>query len=137
MDDMSRYRMQTWGNRMDLQMERRMEQFLELSGLSAARTEPCMEFIMPPCRLYIECLDGRILLSLGRPVAAACRVEVLKRLLGQCLSTRLPGVPLRACLLQDQSFLSCSPARDSGPGHWMACHQEMRRLLDAAAGATW
>lgn len=120
---------------MDLQMERRMEQFLTLSDLPVTRIERCMEFIVPPFRLYIECLDGRVLLSLGRPVVAACRIEVLKRLLGHCLPARLPGVPLRACLLEDQPFLCCAPAPGSETGLWIACHQEMRRLLDDIAGA--
>lgn len=120
---------------MDLQMERRLEQFLELSCVSVTRIEPCMEFSLPSSRLYIECLGTRVLLSVSRSVEPMRGVGTVKRLLEQCLSPRMLGVPLRTCVIQGQQFLSCAPVPGSGADNWVFCHQEMVRLLDAATGA--
>lgn len=119
---------------MDLQTERRLEQFLRLSDLPLTRIAPRMEFSVPPLRLYIEYTEGRILLSVSRPIAPAHRIEVLKRLLAACHPARTAGVPLRAYTLREHQVLSCAPAPGSETGDWIACHQAMRRLLETCAG---
>ncbi|BBE08767.1 secretion system apparatus [Mycoavidus cysteinexigens] len=119
---------------MDLQTQRRLEQFLRLSDLPSVRITPRMEFVVPPYRLYIEYLDERILLSLARQIEAPHRVVVLKSLLNRCQPARLQGVPLRAYVLRNHQVLSCSPAPESEVNHWIACYHTMRRLLDAHFG---
>ncbi|MGC0154954.1 type III secretion chaperone SycN [Chromobacterium vaccinii] len=119
---------------MELQTARRLEQFLQLSELPTPRVEPRMEFSMPPFRLYIEYLDGRVLLSLGRRVEHVHQGEALKQLLVACQPARTQGTPLRAYILREQLVLSCAPASGSETNHWLACVQTMRRLLEATAG---
>lgn len=119
---------------MDLQTQRRLEQFLRLSDLPNTRITPRMEFTLPPYRLYIEYLDNRILLSLARSIELPHRATALKTLLTRCQPARTQGVPLRAYVLRNYQVLSYSPAPDSEVSHWIACHHTMRRLLDAHAG---
>lgn len=119
---------------MDLQTERRLEQFLRLSDLHCTRIEARLEFIQSPMRFFIEYLEGRILLSFVRPVEASRRMDTLKALLLRCQPARTQGVVLRACVTRDHLMLSCALAPDSDVNHWMLCQRTMRRLLDTHAG---
>lgn len=114
---------------MDLQTQRSLEEFLRLADLAPCRVDTRMEFLLPPFRLYIEHLAGRVLLSLGRPVDACRRLNTLKTLLRRCQPASTKGVPLRAYLLNDQQMLSCAPAPGGDVNHWLDCLNVMRRLL--------
>jgi type III secretion system chaperone SycN len=119
---------------MDLQTERRLEQFTRLAELPVTRMEPRMEFMLPPFRLYVEVVDERVLLTLALRVEAVHRAQVLKNLLHACNPYLLQGVPLRAYSVRDIQLLSCSPAPRSDGGQWLNCYRTMRRLLETHAG---
>ncbi|CAI8756485.1 hypothetical protein [Pseudomonas zeae] len=114
---------------MDLQTQRSLEEFLRLADLSPCRVDTRMEFSLPPFRLYIEHLQGRVLLSLARQIDPCRRLITLKALLRRCQPGCTQGVPLRAYLLNDQQLLSCAPAQGSDINHWLDCLNVMRRLL--------
>lgn len=116
---------------MELQTARRLEHLLQLLNMPAPQLETQMEFSMPPFRLYLECLEKRLVLSLGYPVDVVHQEETLNRLLAACHPARTQGTPLRAYSLRGQQMLSCSPAIDSDATHWFTCLQVMRRLLEA------
>jgi type III secretion system chaperone SycN len=119
---------------MDLQTERRLEQFLRLSDFPVDRVETRMEFSFPPFRLYIEYTNGRVLLSLARKVEACRRIQTLKTLLGCCQPACTQGVPLRAYALGDHQVLSCGLVPGSDVNQWIRCLQTMRRLLATHVG---
>ncbi len=119
---------------MDLQTERRLEQFLRLSDLHCTRIDTRLEFIQSAMRFFIEYIEGRILLSFVQPVETSRRMDMLKALLLRCQPARTQGVVLRACVTRDHLMLSCAPAPDSDVSHWLLCQRTMRRLLDAHAG---
>ncbi|MHC8403431.1 hypothetical protein ACYZTX_29390 [Pseudomonas sp. MDT1-17] len=114
---------------MDLQTQRSLEEFLRLADLSPCRVDARMEFSQPPLRLYIEYLQGRILLSLARQIDPCQRISSLKTLLRRCQPACSRGVPLRAYLLNDYQLLSCAPAPGSDVNQWLDCLNVMRRLL--------
>jgi type III secretion system chaperone SycN len=116
-------------NTMDLQTQRSLEEFLRLADLAPCRVDTRMEFSLPPFRLYIEHLQGRVLLSLARQIDACRRLSTLITLLRRCQPAYNQGVPLRAYLLNDQQLLSCAPAPGSDVNHWLDCLNVMRRLL--------
>ncbi|HTI18312.1 MAG TPA: secretion protein [Trinickia sp.] len=119
---------------MDLQTQRRLEHFAQLADLPVIRIEPCMEFVLPPFRLYIEVIDERVMMTVAVRVATVDRSRVLKALLARCHPALLQGIPLRAYAARDFQFLSCSPAANSDAGHWLTCYRVMCRLLDTHAG---
>lgn len=114
---------------MDLQTQRSLEKFLRLAELSAGRVETRMEFSLPPFRLYIEYLQGRVLLTLARQIDACRRISTLKSLLRRCQPACNQGVPLRAYLLNGAQLLSCAPAPGNDANQWLDCLNVMRRLL--------
>ena len=120
---------------MDLQNERRLEQFFRLLELPVTKIESRMEFVLRPFRLYVEYVQGRLLLSLGLPVEASRGTEALKKLLGLCLPARTQGVPLRGYVVKDNLVLSCAPPAGSDVAQWRTCYQAMRRLLEMSTGA--
>jgi type III secretion system chaperone SycN len=120
-------------NEMDLQTERRLEQFARLAELPVKRMEPRMEFTLPPLRLYVEAIDDRVLLTLALPIEAVHRAQVLKNLLRACNPYLLQGVPLRAYCVRDIQLLSCAPARHSDGSQWLDCYRTMCRLLETHA----
>lgn len=119
---------------MELQTERRLEQFLQLAGLPGSHISERMEFSLPPFHLYIECIDAGILLSIGRDVELAWQREVLEKLLTSCIPARTQGVPLRAWILRGRQMLSCTLSTGGDIPHWLSCLQTMQRLLDNAIG---
>lgn len=114
---------------MDLQTQRRLEEFLRLADLAVCRVETRMEFSRPPHRLYIEHLQGRVLLSLSRPLDTCQHLHTLTTLLRRCHPAISRGVPLRAYVLNQQQVLSCAPSPDSDASQWLDCLNVMRRLL--------
>jgi type III secretion system chaperone SycN len=118
---------------MDLQTERRLEQFARLAELPVTRMEPRMEFALPPLRLYVEVIDGRVLLTLALRVESVDRAQVMKKLLRACNPSLLQGVPLRAYTVRDIQLLSCAPAPGSDGGSWLNCYRTMHRLLETHA----
>lgn len=114
---------------MDLQMQRSLEEFLRLAELSPCCVDTRMEFSLPPFRLYIEHLQGRVLLSLARQIDACRRTSTLKILLRRCQPACSQGVPLRAYQLNGYQLLSCAPAPGSDVNQWLDCLNLMRRLL--------
>lgn len=119
---------------MELQTERRLEQFLQLADLPASQIASRMEFSMPPFRLYVECLDDHILFTLGREVEPSYQSRALRRLLSACHPARTQGTPIRVWQLRGQQMLSCSPSKESDVSHWLSCLQTLRRLLDIITG---
>jgi type III secretion system chaperone SycN len=119
---------------MDLQTERRFEQFARLAELPVKRMEPRMEFMLPPLRLYVEVVDERVLLTLALRVEAVHRARILKSLLHACNPYFLQGVLLRAYSVRDLQLLSCAPAPRSDGRQWLECYKTMRRLLETHAG---
>src|ERR1700738_1876824 len=114
---------------MNLQTERRLEQFTRLAELPVTHIEPRMEFMLPPLRLYVEVIAERerVLLTLALRVEAVHRAQVLKNLLLACNPYLLQGVPLRAYCARDIQLLSCAPAPSSDVNHWLNCYRTMRR----------
>jgi type III secretion system chaperone SycN len=120
---------------MDLQTERRLEQFARLAELPVTRMEPRMEFVLPPFRLYVEVVDERVLLTLALRIETVHRAHILKNLLRACNPYLLQGVPLRAYSVGDIQLISCAPAPRSEGGQWLDCYRTMRRLLETHAGS--
>ncbi|MEG3130515.1 type III secretion chaperone SycN [Pantoea cypripedii] len=119
---------------MELQTERRLEQFLQLAELPTSQISSRMEFVMQPFRLYIECLDRHILLTLGQEVEPSYQTQILRKSLKACHPARTQGSPVRAWQLRGQQMLSCSPLKESGVNHWLACLNSLRRLLEMLNG---
>ncbi|MGF6401576.1 type III secretion system chaperone SycN [Pseudomonas frederiksbergensis] len=119
---------------MDLQTQRSIEGFLRLSDLGPCRIESRMEFSLPPFRLYLENTQGRVLISLARPVEACRRISTLKILLGRCHPAFTQGIALRAYVVGNQQMLSATLAPGSDVNQWVACLHTMRRLLERHAG---
>lgn len=115
---------------MDLQTQRCLEGFLRLSDLGPCRVERRMEFILPPFRLYIEYTQGRMLLSLARPVEACQRISTLRTLLGRCHPASTQGLALRAYLVGEQQMLSATLAPGSDVNQWLACLRTLRQRLE-------
>ncbi|MDM5065520.1 hypothetical protein OB934_22455 [Aeromonas salmonicida] len=119
---------------MELQTERRLEQFLQLVGLPGSQIAERMEFSLPPFHLYIECVDAGILLSVGREVEPAWQSAVLEKLLTAGIPAATQGVPLRPWLLRGRQMLSCTLSASGEIPHWIHCLHRMQRLLDSAIG---
>lgn len=115
---------------MDLQTERRLEKFLQLSVLPVARISARMEFHVPPLHLYIEYVNTRVLFTMSRAIEHPHRARVLNALLSLCHPMRTQGIPLRSYLIGDRVFLSFSPAPEQDVKYWLTCHQTMQRLLE-------
>lgn len=115
---------------MDLQTERRLEKFLQLSVLPVERIGARMEFHVPPLNFYIEYVSTRVLFTMSRPLEHPHRGHALNTLLKLCHPLRTQGIPLRSYLIGDRVFLSFSPAPEQDVKYWLACHQAMQRLLD-------
>jgi type III secretion system chaperone SycN len=118
---------------MNLQTQRRLEQFARLAELPVTRMEPRMEFALPPFRLYLEVIRERVVLTLAVRVDAVDRTRVLKKLLASCHPAALCGVPLRAYAAREFQLLSCAPAPGSDAGEWLTCYKVMRRMLEPHA----
>ncbi|NWD64129.1 type III secretion chaperone SycN [Pseudomonas sp. IPO3774] len=116
---------------MDLQTERRLEKFLQLSAIPMVRIDPRMEFHMPPLHFYIEYMNSRVVFTMSRTVEHPHRASTFKTLLSLCHPARTQGIPLRAYMISERLFLSLSPAPEHDVRHWLACYQTMRRLLEA------
>ena len=121
---------------MDLQSERRLEQFLRILDFPHARLDERMEFVHAQMRLFVEFVEERLVLSLACAIEAARRNEALTRLLARCDPMRMHGLVVRAFSAGGQLVLSCALPRDAGVDDWLACHRTMRRLLDTYARAT-
>lgn len=115
---------------MDLQTERRLEKFLQLSALPTERIDSRMEFQVPPSHFYIEYVNSRVVFTMSRRVAPPYRTATFKALLSLCHPARTQGIPLRTYLIGERLFLSFSPAPEHDIRHWLACHQAMQRLLE-------
>lgn len=120
---------------MDLQTERRLEKFLQLSALPVACIGTRMEFHLPPLHFYIEYVHTRVLFTMSRTVDHLRRSSTLNALLSHCHPLRTHGIPMRAYLIGDRVFLSFSPAPEQDTRYWLACHQTMQRLLDTHLSA--
>jgi type III secretion system chaperone SycN len=121
-------------SRMDLQMERKLEQFLQLLELPCSRIGPRLEFVQPPMRVFIEAVGARLVLSLARPVDPARRDDALRSLVARCDPVRHGGLILRACALRRDLMLSCTLDAALDVAAWLQAHRTLRRLLDAHAG---
>ena len=119
---------------MDLQMERKLEQFLRLLELPCSRIDSRLEFAHPPMRVFIEAVGARLVLSISRPVDAARRVDTLRRLVARCDPARHGGLIVRACALRRDLMLSCTLGAAHGVNAWLDAHLTLCRLLDAHAG---
>ena len=119
---------------MDLQTERRLEQFARLAELPVTRMEPRMEFMLPPFRLYVEVVDERVLLTLALSVEAVHRAQVLKNLLRACNPYLLQGVPLRAYSVRDIQLLVARLRRAAIAANGWTATEPMRRLLETHSG---
>lgn len=123
---------------MDLQAERRLEQFVSLLRLPCSRVAERMEFVQGSIRLFVECAEQRIILSLARSVDAAHRVESLAHLLSRCDPVRTGGIVLRACVTRDYLILSGTLMLSADINDWLGCYRVMHRLLDTHSGeAPW
>jgi type III secretion system chaperone SycN len=121
-------------DRMGLQTERRLEQFLQLADLPSTQVSSRMEFSMPPFQLYVECLEEHILLTLSREIEDAYQGTAFVKSLSACHPARTQGTPIRTWQLKGKQMLSCSPGKYSDVSHWLACLQTMRRMLEIIAG---
>ncbi|WDD90582.1 secretion protein (plasmid) [Burkholderia sp. FERM BP-3421] len=119
---------------MDLQTERKLEQFLRLLELPCSRIASRLEFAQPPLRVFIEAVGARLVLSVARPIDAARRDDALRRLVARCDPARHGGLILRACALRRDLMLSCTLDAAHDVGAWLDAHRTLRRLLDAHAG---
>ncbi|QLL13472.1 type III secretion chaperone SycN [Pseudomonas chlororaphis] len=119
---------------MDLQTERRLEKFLQLSDLPTVRIDPRMEFHLPPLHFYIEYMDSRVVLTMSRAIDSPHRDDAFKMLLNRCHPVRTQGIPLRAYMIAERLFLSFSPAPEHEIKHWLTCQQTMQRLLESLHG---
>lgn len=118
---------------MDLQMERKLEQFLRLLELPCSRIGPRLEFTQPPLRVFIEFVGTGLVLSLAQPVDAARRDNALRRLVARCDPVRHGGLILRACALSRDLMLSCTLGAEHDVSTWIEAHRTLRRLIDAHA----
>ncbi|MEX3956739.1 secretion protein [Trinickia sp. EG282A] len=119
---------------MNLQTQRRLEQFARLAELPVIRIEPRMEFALPPFRLYVEVVNERVVMTLAARVDAKERARILKLLLSAWRPAALHGVPVRAFAVRGYQLLACSPAPGSDSGEWLTCYKAMRRILEHHAG---
>jgi type III secretion system chaperone SycN len=120
---------------MNLQMQRRLEQFARLAELPLIRIEPRMAFVLSPLRLYIEVVDERVVMTLAARVDHDQRSRILKRLLSAWRPSAFQGVPVRAFAARDYQLLACSPAPGSDSEDWLVCYKAMRRMLEQQTGA--
>jgi len=116
---------------MNLQTQRRLEQFLRLAELPVQRIDTRMEFAFARTRFYLELVGERAVFTLARAIEPVHREESLKKLMRLAHPAALQGVPLRAFLLSKQQALSCAPAPLADGTHWLRCYRTMWRLLDA------
>ena len=121
---------------MDLQTERRLEQFFHLLDLPVVRVEPRMEFIDPPFRLYVEWLSERLCLSVALPVVGPTSDDPLSRLLGACQPERSQGIPLRGYALGNGLVVSCCPPPHGEAQQWLNVYRLQQHLLQSSVGGT-
>lgn len=119
---------------MDLQTERRLEQFFRLLDLPIIRIDSRMEIVDPPFRLYIEYFSERILMSVALPIAGFWPDKPLQKLLELCQPERSQGLPLRAYMLSDRLVLSCSPIPENTAEQWTQLYRLLQRLLQVSLG---
>lgn len=119
---------------MDLQTERRLEQFFRVLDLPVMRIEPRMEVVDPPFRLYVEDVSERLLISVTLPIPGLWSENVLQRLLELCQPERTQGIPLRGFIVSNQLVLSCSPAPEDSVEQWIKLYHMQRRLLQISMG---
>jgi type III secretion system chaperone SycN len=121
---------------MDLQTERRIEQFVRILGLPCARVSKQMEFAYAQMHLLIEIVERRLVMSFTWMVDAALRDDALKRLLSRPNPQRTHGVVLRAFASGNHLVLSCAFPAHTGVSDWLALHGIMRRIAEAHVGET-
>lgn len=121
---------------MDLQTERRLEQFFRFLDLPIVRIEPRMEVVDPPFRLYVEWVSERLLLSVALPLVGPISDDPLPRLLELCQPERSQGIPLRGYVLGNRLVVSCCPAPQSEAREWLSLYRLQQRLLQLSIGDT-
>jgi type III secretion system chaperone SycN len=119
---------------MDLQTERRLEQFVRILGLPCIRISERMEFAYAQMHLLIEVVERRLVLSFVWIVDTAFRDDALKRLLSRSNPQRTHGVVLRAFASGSHLVLSCAFPNHTVVSDWLAIHGTMRRIAEAHAG---
>lgn len=115
---------------MDLQTERRLEQFFHLSNLSCALITARIEFSIIPFLAYIEYIDEHVPFPMSVKIVSVHSTEILLTLLSQCHPARLQGVPIRAYILNELQFPTCSPAPDGDVKHWLICWKTILPMLE-------
>lgn len=118
---------------MNLQTQRRLEQFLRLAELPVVRIDTRMEFAVASKRFYLELVGERAVFTLTRPIESVHRDASLRKLLRLTHPSGLQGVPLRAFTLSNRLALSCAPAPFGDGPHWLHCYRTMSRMLDASS----
>ncbi|GAB3629251.1 secretion system apparatus [Pandoraea terrae] len=114
---------------MDLQTQRKLEKFFELTGIGVVRCEAQMEVRMPPLRLFVDATEGRVTLALTTLRRTRAGLGCLPSLLGACQPEWACGVPVRACCPAGRPMLIAAPPVACTVGDWLACFEGMRRVL--------
>lgn len=117
---------------MDLQTQRRLEDFLKLLDIPYSRLAERMEFIDPPFRFYLEVLNQRILITLTLPLEAPATENALPVLLAQCQPERFQAVPLRCFVTKVGLTASFSPHPESPSQSWFALYRTLKQVLITA-----
>ncbi|MCC7005728.1 MAG: hypothetical protein IT497_03655 [Ottowia sp.] len=120
---------------MDLQTERRLEQFFYLARLPIIRMESRMEVVDPPFRLYVESQQDRVVFAVVLPIDKAQSFAALSALLERCIPERTQGIPMRCFLSQPGLTISCSPDPEFSPEAWFSLYSELKKMLSQAKGS--
>ncbi|MGC7406721.1 hypothetical protein ACPWR0_22285 [Pandoraea pneumonica] len=116
----------------DLQTQRKLEQFFELLALPARAIEPRMRIVLAPCYLMIEAGATGVTFVLTLIDRAVRAERWLPLLLQTCAPEWSRGIPVKACVAKGRPMLIATPPAASRmqASDWLHCLARMRQLLE-------
>lgn len=117
---------------MDLQTQRRLEDFLHLLEIHSYTLAAYMEFMDPPFRLCIEVCANHCTLTLTLPLDPLSKENALLTLLPSCQPEYFQGTPVRCFTLPAGVAMSFNISSETPTQSWYALYLSVKKILSTA-----